>query len=249
MINFEQYQQEVFQKLQPLSETDRVLRAQDDKKSKLKFLAIRVPVLRKLSKEGFSFESLAPEEVLAIWDFIWKSSEHYEVMSMPLMYYSNQGKKVDLSIWETLSTWNHRVENWGHADHLSGIYSHLLEKDKENGKETVYQQLKEWNQSDSEWLRRMSLVSLIHYTGKKAVFLPVEWVFPLVDPCLEDLRYYVQKAIGWVLREMSRVYPEEVRGYLSRNLRYFSGTTLSRVIQYYPKDEQIEFKQKLKGQS
>ena len=57
-------------------------------------------------------------------------------------------------------------------------------------------------------------MSLIHYSGKNAVFLPVEKVLPLVSNCLDDQRHYVQMAVGWVLREMGRVYGGEVTAFL-----------------------------------
>lgn len=66
----------------------------------------------------------------------------------------------------------------------------------------MYPQLETWNASESEWLRRISIVSLIHYNGKNAVFMTLDKVLPLVSNCLEDDRHYVQKAVGWELREM-----------------------------------------------
>ena len=64
------------------------------------------------------------------------------------------------------------------------------------------------------WLRRISIVSLIHYSGKNAVFLPLERALPLVAACLDDEREQVQKAVGWVLREPGNAYPNELRASL-----------------------------------
>jgi len=88
-----------------------------------------------------------------------------------------------------------------------------------------------WNRAEGEWLRRISLVSLIHYTGKNAVFLPPKTVLPLVTNCLEDGRYYVQMAVGWVLREMGHAYPDEITRYLAANAGRMSAAAFSRAIE------------------
>ena len=89
-------------------------------------------------------------------------------------------RAVGCELWPVVRQWIDRVDNWCHSDGLSAIYSRLLET---NG--------------ESEWRRRATLVSLIHYTGKNAIFLPVKKVLPLVSNCIDDHRYHVQMAVGW----------------------------------------------------
>ena len=123
--------------------------------------------------------------------------------------------------------WSERVDNWCHSDGLSAIYSRILESDPAE----VYPQLIAWNQAEGEWLRRISLVSLIHYSGKHAVFLPPKKVLPLVSNCLDDERYYVQTAVGWVLREMGNVYNNEITKYLETHAQRLSALAFSRAIE------------------
>ena len=79
----------------------------------------------------------------------------------------------------------------------------------------VYPQLVTWNRSGDQWMRRISMVSLIHYSGKNAVFMPTEMVLPLVSNCLDDPPPR-EKAVGWVLRETGNAHPDAV-GRFSRN--------------------------------
>ena len=81
------------------------------------------------------------------------------------------------------------------------------------------------------WLRRISIVSLIHYSGKNAVFLPLERALPLVTACLDDEREQVQRAVGWVLRELGNAYPNELRAYLERHAATLRPVALSRAIE------------------
>lgn len=227
---FEAEQREVYEALLPLGEPGRVEEARNDKKSRLAFLAVRVPAIEKVVRRGFSFYDRSAEEVLAIWNAVWFSSPYFEVMAAAGMYYGLQKAKIDPATWPTLSTWSSRLDNWAHADQLAGIYSYLLARETPG----VYDQLEEWNASDDQWKRRISLVSLIHYSGKHAVFLPPERVLPLVAACLGDGRPVVQKAAGWVLREMGQAHPVAVDDFLHAHLAHIPAQVFSRATQRRP---------------
>ncbi|MCI0550697.1 MAG: DNA alkylation repair protein [Anaerolineae bacterium] len=136
-------------------------------------------------------------------------------------------KKTSPSLWKVVRQWSKRVDNWCHSDGLSAMYSRILESNPTK----VYPQLVSWNNSEREWLRRISLVSLIHYSGKNAVFLPPKKVLPLISNCLNDDRYYVQTAIGWVLREMGNTYKSEILKYLETHASKMSASAFSRAIE------------------
>ena len=62
--------------------------------------------------------------------------------------------------------------------------------------------------------------------------MPLDRVLPLVTVCLDDERDYVQKAVGWVLREMGHAYPDEVRGYLEKNMTTIPALAFSRAVEH-----------------
>lgn len=233
-----QYEREVCQALRPFGEPERVDEARSDKKSSLSFLAVRVPAIEKVVRGGFSFYELSAGDVLAILSAIWFNSPYFEVMTAAAMFYGLQGARVDPDSWPTLSTWSSRVENWAHADQLAGIYSYLLVQRTAD----VYTQLEAWNASDDAWRRRISLISLIHYTGKNAVFLNPQQVLPLVANCIRDERYYVQKATGWVLREMGLAYPQAIDDFLRTHMAHMPGIAFSRAIERRTSEERAAWR-------
>lgn len=198
-----------------------------DRKSKLAYLGLSVPQWRARTRQGFSFYSLPPEEILATWDGLWRESPYGEVLFAALAYYRRAPKRWPEGFWTVVRQWIGRVENWAHADELAGLYSEVLEAQRD----AVLPQLEVWNRSDDEWERRVSLVSLIHYSGKHAVFMPLEIVLPMVTTCLDDHRYYVQTAVGWVLREMGNVHAAEIRTYLEANAARMTTVAFSRAIE------------------
>jgi len=199
-----------------------------DRGSQLEHLGIRFPELRQRVKKGFSFYDLPEEQVLEVWDALWRSSPYGDVLFAALEYYAPIVRRhVAPDLWPVVRHWSGRVDNWCHSDLLSGLYSRILERYPED----VYPQIQAWNPADDELLRRISIVSLVHYSGKNAVFLPPDKVLPLVSNCLGDARHYVQTAVGWVLREMGQVYPDELAGYLETHASAMSASAFSRAIE------------------
>jgi 3-methyladenine DNA glycosylase AlkD len=179
-------------------------------------------------RRGFSFSTLPPAEVLAVWDALWQSSPYGEVLFAALDYCSPLARSGGgVALWPMVRGWVGRVDNWAHADGLASVYSHLLEHQRDE----VFPQLQAWNADVDLWPRRISLVSLIHYSGKNAVFLPPADVLPLVSNCLGDHRYYMELAVGWVLREMGHAYPVEITQYLEANAATMSAPAFSRAIE------------------
>lgn len=173
--------------------------------------------------------------MLAIWDGLWKSSRYGDVLFAALEFYIPiVRKQARPDLWLVVRQWTNRVDNWCHSDMLSSLYSQLLEHHFNE----VYPQLQEWNKAESEWPRRISLVSLVHNTGKNAVFLPLDKVLPLLSNCLRDDRHSVQTAVGWVLRETGRVYRDEITAYLEANMKLIGARALSRAIERYEPEEQ-----------
>lgn len=212
---------------------------QQDRGSKLKHLGIKFPALRRRVKQGFSFYELPEEQVLEVWDSLWNTSPYADVLFAALEYYLPIVKKqVPANLWSVVKGWTPRIDNWCHSDGLSSLYSRILESDPKE----VYPQLVEWNHADSEWLRRISLVSLIHYTGRNAVFMPLKKVLPLVSNCLADERYYVQTAVGWVLREMGQVHQSEITKYLETHAGRLSTPAFSRAVERLSIKERIRLR-------
>jgi len=199
-----------------------------DRGSSMQHLGIRFPALRKRVKEGFSFYDRPADQVLAIWDRLWRISPYGDVLFAAIEYYAPRVRKqVSPTYWPVMRKWHERVDNWCHADGVSSLYSWILASDPV----AVYPQLEKWNRTDDEWLRRISLVSLIHYSGKSAVFVPLDRALPLITTCLRDEREYVQNAVGWVLREMGHAHPKAVRAYIEEHITMMSAVALRRAIE------------------
>ncbi len=219
---------EVFAALVAIGNPRRGEAVRRDRGSALQYLGIGFPALRARVKQGFSFSGRPDAEVLEIWDALWRSSPFGDVLFAALEHCAPiVRKRIPPGLWSVVRHWSERVDNWCHADALSGLYSRLLEADQEE----VMPQLQAWNASEGLWLRRISLTSLIHYSGKNAIFLSPGAMLPLLANCVDDHRKHVQLALGWVLRELGQVHGEEVDLFLERHAQAMGSQARARAIE------------------
>jgi 3-methyladenine DNA glycosylase AlkD len=236
---FQEYHREVAGALRAIGSPAVGKAVQQDRGSQLKHLGVTFPNLRRRVRQGFSFYGLPEEHVLEVWDALWRTSPYGDVLFAALEFYASAvRKRVGPGLWAVVRQWSDRVDNWCHSDGLSGIYSQILESYLAE----VYPQIVSWNHAEGEWPRRISLVSLIHYSGKNAVFLPLEKVLPLVSNCLDDHRHHVQTAVGWVLREMGHVYRSEITNYLEAHAERLSTPAFSRAIERRSSEERTRLR-------
>ncbi|MGE4144158.1 MAG: DNA alkylation repair protein [Planctomycetota bacterium] len=177
-------------------------------------LGLKVPAQRAALASGYSFCEGPAAAVAKAWDEVWRQSDCYEVMSQPLAYYGERSRREELSArWPLLLRWSARAACWPHADSLSGIYAALLEREPER----VLPALERWSRGRPPWRRRIGVVSLIYYSSQRERVLPFETLLPLLEAQVEVDHLYVQKGLGWALRELGNVYPERTWAWLVQN--------------------------------
>ena len=245
-MEYPQFHEEVLACLEAIGSPSLAKHIPKDRKSEMLYSGVRVPDRRKLGKKGFSFYDRAESEIVSIWDDLFMHSPNGDVLFCALDYLRfHVPKSVSPTLWQVIREWVKRVDNWAHSDDLSWVYSYVLEAYFDE----VFPDLVHWNQTDDLWPKRISIVSLIHYTGKKAVFLPPDIVFPMVERCMADHRPYMQKATGWVLREMHRGYPDEVEEFLSAHLGVIGGAALSRSVEHMSKEQRNHWRDARKAKA
>src|SRR5688572_20437519 len=125
---FQKYHNEVVNALKAIGKPALGKAIQKDRGSKIKHLGISFPNLRKRVKQGFSFYALPEDQILEIWDGLWKKSPYADVLFAALEFYTPiVRKQVNPMLWIIFKKWIDRVDNWCHSDGLSAIYSRILE--------------------------------------------------------------------------------------------------------------------------
>ncbi|MFZ5950134.1 MAG: DNA alkylation repair protein [Candidatus Rifleibacteriota bacterium] len=176
-------------------------------------LGLTVPQSRAMLKRGYSFLKLDRLSILQVLDHIWNHAVYFEEMCQAVYFYEK--KSLILQEFTTIADWIERCDNWAHSDCLSSIYARALE---ENPK-LVWPVLKSWNSSPNPWKRRQSVVSMLYYSRLRKSWPPFKQMIEMVKSLLNDEDYYVQKGVGWAIREIHNLFPVETFGFIKANVK------------------------------
>jgi 3-methyladenine DNA glycosylase AlkD len=119
---------------------------------------------------------------------------------------------------------------WAHVDFLStNVIDPLVAAHP-----SLLARTRRWAKDDDFWVRRTAILAqlgpLRRGGGDFALFTE------LAVPMLEEKEFFIRKAIGWVLREVSKKRPELVRDFLLAHGARASGLTRREAMKYLPKD-------------
>ncbi len=198
-----------------------------------------------LCKKGFSFYSDSIENTYMVYDKIYKDTQTFEAKNLAFIFLDKNYKRLSLELQlKTLPLWVKHVDNWGHSDSLSKFLSRLIEAPET--KEKMLTHILKWNGSKNLWERRQSLVALFYYSRTKKQHLPFEFVIELIHNLIHDKEYFVQKAVGWTLRESYNVYPKQTFNYLQENITWISPYAFTASTEKMGEKEKTILKQKRK---
>ena len=208
-------------------------------KSAYELMGVSVPQLRKTAKE--LVKSLDQNIVKArkTLTAIWGMSKTFDVLYVVLLSYDLLMHDPTLEDWKTLKGWSKRIDNWAHSDMLSSMYAKLLETFPKE----IYPTFVEWNQSKLPWRRRLSLTSLVYYARGRKRFLPITKILKLVKPRIGDDHFYVQRAVGWTLREAYNVYPGKTAAFIKKYVEKFSSIAFTTAVEKFSKEKKEVLKQ------
>jgi len=173
------------------------------------FFGLKTPLRRKLSKEYFK-QSLPPfMEVEEIVKDCWlhPSREMQYIAVELLACYKKQWKKDTIQLIEYILT---HKSWWDSVDHaatdLTGPYFKLFP-------EQIEKITGRWNKSSNIWLQRSSIMFQKAYKKETDKELLSKHILHLTS----SKEFFVQKAIGWALREYSKTNPVWVKSFVQKN--------------------------------
>jgi 3-methyladenine DNA glycosylase AlkD len=206
--------------------------------TQFQMLGIAAPRQREIFKTGFSFSQVNLADQLYIWDDIWKNAQLFEVLNQALFFAEKNVNKINgRELMAVLETWLEKVDNWGHSDLLSAIFTKILIKDPD----LVFPKLKAWNQAPRPWYNRQSIVPLAMYYRSNAL-VPFTKSIMFIKNLLTHEDYFVQKGVGWSLREIGTKYPQETWDFLNKNIHQISSTAFSATIEKLTPTEKEKLK-------
>ena len=119
-----------------------------------------------------------------------------------------------IGVKEIISDFINDCDTWSLVDPLcSPCLGTLLRRD-----ESLEKDLKKWNSSTNFWRRRASFLPYLNLALKTNYREEYNTrILDAVTPHLSDDEFFVAKAVGWVLRELSKRSPDLVREFIDEN--------------------------------
>ena len=192
-------------------------------RDKFNFLGIRGPKRTELFKKYFP---TARKTKVIDWNFIetcWNKEERE--FQYAVVYYLKTMqkflKKGDISKLKYLvvtKSW------WDTVDLLSKIIGDVVNRNKE-----LKTLMLEWSKKENDiWLRRVAILHQLSFKENVDKLL----LETILEDNLSDGEFFINKAIGWALRDYSKVNPEWVRKFIEKNRSKMANLSLREASKY-----------------
>ncbi len=164
------------------------------------YYGIKTTERRIIQKPFFSKEFLPKKEELnKIVKLLWeKPQRDYQYFSQELAFkYLNQLEKKDIALFEYMVT---HKSWWDTVDFIAaklmGEYFKKFPEQRE-----IY--VEKWLNSNNIWLQRSALLFQLKYKEN----LDTAILSSVINSLLGSKEFFINKAIGWILREFSKTNP------------------------------------------
>ena len=197
-------------------------------KSELRFYGATVPDIRRAAADfAREHRELTHAELRAIATAFY-ATDRYELRSAAIALLGRYARLLRERDLPWLVGLVRRSDTWAHVDWLAAdIIGGVIEREPAGLK-----RLTRWAEAPSFWVRRTALLAqlraLSRGAGDFALFTR------LAAPMLEEREFFIRKAIGWILREVSKRRPALTYAFLRDHRQEVSGLTLQEGAKYLP---------------
>ncbi len=197
-------------KLKPNANPENAVAMKSYMKDRFEFLGIKTPERRRFLKEVYAEEDLPPFEDLEtiVFELFDQPEREFQYTGIELCgRYKKHWTEKSLPIFEKMIL----TKSWW--DTVDSIKSVCLRDYFLWFPENRYEITQQWIESGNMWLQRMSVIFQLSYKEKTDVELLKRNILQLN----ESEEFFVQKAIGWALRDYGRADKDFVRKFVTKN--------------------------------
>lgn len=174
-------------------------------RDQFRFFGIKSPDRKEITKQ-FLKQHGRPvhlsDTVLELWTF-----EERELLYAAIDLLLLEKKKLEPSDIEWIKHLIITNSWWDTVDLIaSNVIGQLVMKHPELRGTYIDQ----WAESDNLWLQRTAILHQLKYKRKT----DETWLYPVIIKHSASNEFFIQKAIGWALREYSKTNPESVRTFI-----------------------------------
>ena len=189
--------------------------------NKFIFLGIPKPLLKEIEKpylkEGKKHD--------LDWNFVllcWQKN-YREAQYTAIDYLSQNIKKLIVNDLPRLKELIIQKSWWETVDSIDAMIGSIVQKNPELEKDML-----EWSKSENIWLKRVAIDFQQEYKEKTNT----ELLEQIINNNLGSNEFFINKAIGWSLREYSKTNPEWVKKFLKKYEDRLSKLSIKEASKY-----------------
>ena len=190
--------------------------------NKFEYIGIKTPERRKIFKNFFS--EYKNEEKID-WEFVNKcwENKYREFQYVVADYLKNMKDKLTINDIPKFKRLILEKSWWDTIDNLDMTIGALALKEP-----NVNKILLEWSLDENIWLRRIAIDHQLLRKDKTNT----ELLAKILKNNLGQTEFFINKAIGWALRDYSKTNPEWVRNFIEENRENMAKLSIREAIKY-----------------
>ena len=190
--------------------------------NKFEYIGIKTPGRRKIFKNFF--KEYKNEEKIN-WEFVNKcwENKYREFQYIATDYLKNMKDKLTIDDIPNLKQLILKKSWWDTIDNLDMTIGALALKDS-----NVNKILLEWSLDENIWLRR---IAIDHQLLRKEK-TNTELLSEIIENNLNGTEFFINKAIGWALRDYSKTNPDWVTDFIEKNKDKMSKLSIKEASKY-----------------
>ena len=190
--------------------------------NKFEYIGIKTPERRKIFKNFF--KEYKNEEKID-WEFVNKcwENKHREFQYIAADYLKNMKDKLTIDDIPKFKRLILKKSWWDTIDNLNMTIGALALKDS-----NVNKILLEWSLDENIWLRR---IAIDHQLLRKEK-TNTELLEKILKNNLGQAEFFINKSIGWALRDYSKTNPEWVKNFIEKNRENMAKLSIREASKY-----------------
>ena len=181
-------------------------------KAKRRYLGVPVPQVEALVADWRAAATLDGRVALAA--ALWDSDIHEARVAAAKLLTQARIRPDDTAVWDLLCAWVPGFDGWALADHATIAAQKRLVADPSR-----LATVESWTTHPNMWTRRAALVITLPYAKmsnpKPADIAIRETALGWAEAYITDRDWFIQKAVAWWLRDLSKHDPDRSRAFLA----------------------------------
>jgi 3-methyladenine DNA glycosylase AlkD len=223
--------------LRAVGDEERAVGAKAYLKSDLEFIGVAAKPLRAVARAFLGdHPGIDRGQLIDLVRALWQRPV-FELRAVAVALLERRSRDLVIDDLELVEDLLRRSHTWALVDWLcTRVAAPLVEREPSASKAI----LEKWSSDQDFWLRRASMLAQL--PALRAGDGDFELFATFASRMVGEKEFFIRKAIGWVLRDVSKKRPDLSYTFLSKQIQEVSGLTLREGSKYLPVEQREDLR-------